>query len=82
MGKIHMNEFTGYEISAKALRTVDGEKGVFIQLANVVRFRKVDIVYSDDTVILSGKSSKSGYVALYDEIIIEGTDLYDGKIID
>lgn len=80
--KIHMNEFTGYEIPAKALRTVDGEKGVFIQLANVVRFRKVDIVYSDDTVILSGKSSKSGYVALYDEIIIEGTDLYDGKIID
>ena len=24
---------------------------------------------------------KSGYVSLYDEIIVEGTDLYDGKIL-
>ena len=24
----------------------------------------------------------SGYVTLYDEIIVEGTDLYDGKILD
>lgn len=81
--KIHTEEYAGYEIDRKALRTVDGEVGVYVQLGNVVRFKKVDIVYSDDSLVLSKKKEgESGYVCLYDEVIIEGTDLYDGKIID
>ena len=81
--KIHTEEYTGYEIDRKALRTVDGDVGVYVQLGNVVRFKKVEIVYADDSLVLSAKKEgANGYVSLYDEVIIEGTDLYDGKIID
>lgn len=81
--KIHTNDYTGYVIDKKALRTVDGVTGVYVQLGNVVRFKKVEIVYSDDSLVLSAKKEGvSGYVSLYDKVIIEGVDLYDGKIID
>ncbi|MBQ6022136.1 MAG: hypothetical protein IJR51_00755 [Clostridia bacterium] len=79
--KICLEEYSGYAVDRKALRTVDGEVGVYVQLGNLVRFRKVEIVYSDENVILASSSSGNGYLRLYDEIITEGTDLYDGKII-
>ena len=79
--KICLEEYSGYAVDRTALRTVDGEVGVYVQLGNLVRFRKVEIVYSDDTIILASAGSGNGYLRLYDEIITEGTDLYDGKII-
>ncbi len=81
--KIHTEDYTGYEIDRRALRTVDGDVGVYVRLGNIVKFKKVEIVYSDDSLILTAKKEGSnGYVSLYDEVIIEGTDLYDGKVID
>ncbi|MCH5197419.1 MAG: hypothetical protein J1E34_00805 [Oscillospiraceae bacterium] len=79
--KICLEEYSGYAVDKKALRTVDGETGVYIQLGNLVRFRKIEIAYSDDNIVLAAAKSENGYLRLYDEIITEGTDLYDGKII-
>ena len=88
--KIRAEEYTGYGISIKAVRTIKEEKdgvetstvGVYVKLGSVVRFRKIDIVYSDDNVILAySKPGEKGYIARYDEVITEGTDLYDGKIV-
>lgn len=80
--KIRTEEYSGYAVNKKAVRTVDGETGVYVQLGNIVRFRKTDIIYSDDSVILvSATGDRNGYLRLYDEIIVEGAGLYDGKII-
>lgn len=88
--KIRAEEYTGYAISINAVRTLKEEKdgvetstvGVYVKLGSIVRFRKIEIVYSDDSVILAySKPGESGYIARYDEVITEGTDLYDGKII-
>lgn len=79
--KICLEEYSGYAVDKKALRTVDGETGVYVQLGNLVRFRKVEITYSDDNIVLAAANGKNGFLRLYDEIITEGTDLYDGKII-
>ncbi len=80
--KICTETYSGYAVDRSAVRTVDGELGVYIQLGSVIRFRKIEVVYSDDTVILASNKEESGYLRLYDEIIVEGTDLSDGKIID
>lgn len=84
--RIRIEEYTGYAVNKNALRTVntDGkdEVGVYVQLGNIAKFRKVEIVYADDNVVLaSNEKDENGYLRLYDEIITEGTDLYDGKII-
>ena len=79
--KITLEEYTGYVVDKTALRTVDGEVGVYIQLGSLVKFRKVDIIYSDDSIALAAVNPANGYLRQFDEIITEGTDLYDGKII-
>ena len=77
--------------SAAARCVVDGEKGVYVRRGNVARFRKLNIVYSDQTYVISATASQDGepivddpgnYLKQYDEVILEGKDLYDGKIID
>lgn len=88
--KIRAEEYTGYGISINAVRTLKEEKdgvetstvGVYVKLGSIVRFRKIEIVYSDDNIILAySKPGEKGYIARYDEVITEGTDLYDGKIV-
>ena len=81
--RVTFDEHVGYQISNRAIREIDGEKGVFVLSGNIVKFKKINIDYSDNEYsICNNPENKSGYVQLYDEIIVEGTDLYDGKIID
>lgn len=80
--RITFYEHTGLQISNKAIREVDGEKGVFVQSGNIVEFRKINIVYSDSEYsICTNPDNKGKYLKLYDEVITEGVDLYDGKVI-
>ncbi|MCR4748042.1 MAG: hypothetical protein K5836_06245 [Clostridiales bacterium] len=74
---------TGLKIPSSALRVNDdGEKGVYVLSGNIAKFRKVNIVYSEDDFVLSrAEEGQEGYVRLYDNIITEGKDLYDGKIV-
>lgn len=78
----------GIRVSTSAVRVVDGEKGVYVRRGNVARFRKLNIVYSDQTYVISATASQDGepivddpsnYLKQYDEVILEGKDLYDGK---
>jgi hypothetical protein len=59
---------------------------VFVLHGSVVQFRQVEILYSQEGMIFSSASfqAESGYTALsrYDLIILNGKDLYVGKIID
>ena len=86
--RLVLQEFTGYQVNNKAIREVDGQKGVYVVSGNIVKFKKVNIAYSDSeysvcvTPTDENGNPLSGYVTLYDEIIVEGTDLYDGKILD
>ena len=44
--------------------------------------KKINIVYSDSEYsICSVPDGESGYLKQYDEIIVEGTDLYDGCLL-
>ena len=43
-------------------------------------FVLVDRIYSsEDYVIVRDTSGQSGYLSLYDDVIVEGKVLYDGK---
>ncbi len=73
-------EYDGIKISRSALRLVDGEQGVYIKYGSTVAFRKVDKLFETDDYIISRPGTADGeYLALYDEIIVEGKDLYEGK---
>lgn len=56
----------------------DQYMGVYVLVGETAEFRKLDIVYEDDNYYLSKLDAGSGYVALYDDIIVKGV-MADGE---
>lgn len=79
--EIIVDDYNGIRIKNTAIREVDGVKGVYVQSGNIIQFRKVSIVYSDEDYSVIEIVNDSAYVKQYDTIIVEGVDLYDGKVI-
>lgn len=88
-GKIILNEYTGLKVSRDAVRLDEnGKSGVYVRIGNIVNFRSLNIVYSEDSFVIAVKpSADSGikldhtHLKLYDEIIISGKELSDGMVI-
>ncbi|MDD6717717.1 MAG: HlyD family efflux transporter periplasmic adaptor subunit, partial [bacterium] len=67
-----------------ALHIKDGAKGVYVKYGDLQRFRRITILYEDENYILVPKDGALGTeneVRLYDEVIVEGTNLQDGKLL-
>lgn len=79
--QIVRNEYDGFRIPNDAIRAEDGEKGVYVLAGNKIRFRKINIIYSAEDYCIAENKGEPGYLKLYDEIITEGKDLYDGKVV-
>ena len=74
---------------------VDGKTGVYILDGDIVRFRLADVIFEDeDYYVISTESAKTAdnqedtedgktyyYLTLYDNVIVSGKSLFDGKII-
>lgn len=57
--------------------------GVYVLWGTEVVFRYVDVLYSRDGItVVKNKTGESKYLKLYDDVIIEGRNLYDGKIVN
>lgn len=81
--KLSFQNYKGLRISQKALRILDGEKGVYVRSGYSVRFKKVDILYTGpDYYLCRTQYGSADQLNLFDEVIVEGTDLYDGKPIN
>lgn len=80
--KIVVNSYGGLRVSRKALRYNDkDERGVYVVRGQSAVFRKVDVVYWGSDYVIVEQNLDDEYLKLYDRIITEGKDLYDGKII-
>ncbi|MBQ7083147.1 MAG: hypothetical protein IJM93_06385 [Oscillospiraceae bacterium] len=78
--RIELGTYRGLKIPYKALRFQDGLQGVYVVTSGIVEFKKVDIIYDDVTFFLSSiDSNNTDLVQMYDDIVTEGTDLYEGK---
>lgn len=59
-------------------------QGVYVKHGNVAKFRRITKLYEGSGYILvpvNGKVGTENEVRMYDEVIVEGTDLYDGKLL-
>ena len=73
--------YRGIKIPQKALRIIDGKKGVYVVRGNLARFIPVDIKYSDENWVITPENEESGGIKLYDEVVLKGKNLFDGKIV-
>ncbi len=80
--QIITEEYSGYKISNSAIRTVDGVKGVYVVRGNLLGFRKIHIVHSEETfTIVDNPDGESDYIKQYDQVVTKGVELYDNKLI-
>ena len=92
---IVLEEISGYRVDNRAIRSDENnEVGVYVVKGSVMRFKKLEIAYTGDeysivtTPFLRNDDekmkevSKSQYIGVFDEYIVDGQDLYDGKIIN
>lgn len=71
----------GYKLPKSAVRMVENQKGVYVVIANQMFFRKIDVIYEKDDYVICSAQSGNGNIKPFDDVIVKGTDLYDGKNI-
>lgn len=74
--------YEGLKVNKKAVRMVDGKRGVYVYRGSEARFVPVDIIYTGESFVICKKENGDGVLRLYDEVVVKGKGLYDGKIID
>lgn len=80
--KLVVNSYGGLRVSRKALRYDENEnRGVFVQRGQTLVFKKVNVVYWGEGYVICSQEKDDDYLKLYDKIVVEGKDLYDGKVI-
>lgn len=81
---LSMDQFTGLKISKTAIRFQDGVQGVYVLSKNTIFFKRVDPIYEELTYIISregGDAQDVPTVKLFDQVIVKGLDLNDGKVV-
>ena len=75
---------TGYRVPSNVIRfDEDNNTGIYVLRGKIITFIPVEIIYTeDDFAIISSSSSNGKSVRLYDEVIIKGKELEDGKVIN
>ncbi len=88
--------YDGLKINSKALRTKNvqviengqtktaSQTGVYVLNGMTLEFVPVEILYANDKegFVICRQEMEDGKLQLYDEIIVKGKNMYDGKIID
>ena len=83
---IEINSYLGLKISPAAVRFTEEGSGVYVLEGGRVQFKNIDILYEDEDFVLcriveEHEENAGNPLLIFDEVIIEGVDLYDGKII-
>lgn len=76
------SSYKGLKVNKNALRVVDSKTGVYVLSGMQIRFVPVNVIYRTDSyIICEQQASTDRVLRLYDEVVVKGRNLYDGKII-
>ena len=80
--KLMVNSYGGLRVPRTALNyNENGERGVYIVRNQTLVFKKVEVIYWGEDYVICTRNTDDGYLKLYDKIVTEGKDLYDGKAV-
>ena len=79
--QITSQTFSGLRLNPSSVRIVNGQKGVYIKYDRQVQFKKINSIYETENLVIAEIiNGDNSYLRQYDEVIVEGKDLYDGRI--
>ncbi len=88
-----LGEKQGLAVPKKAVRYINGESGVYILVGDVIHYRRINIVEekenyylvsyekNEDAFVNVNEESDTKMLSLYDNVIVSGKELFDGKIV-
>lgn len=80
--QIRLEAYTGLRVPSDCIVTnAQGKQGVYTVVNDEVTFKKVEIIHSEPDYVICKETDDKSYLALYDDLIVEGKGLYNGKII-
>ncbi len=80
--RLILDNYKGIRIPSVAINFLNGERGVYIKSGDEIAFKKINVIkYDDDFVLVEDTTALIGYISLYDNIVVSGVDLYEGKIV-
>ncbi len=81
--KIIVKSYDGLKVSSSAIKVSDGKKGVYVSNGSSVKFVPVTVLYTGNGYVVCerGDPLKEG-LHIYDDVVVKGKKLYDGKSID
>lgn len=79
---ISLGEYTGLKVQNSEIRFQNGVKGVYILDGNIARFRRLNVLYTGASYVISGYDPyNSAQLQVNDRIIDGGSKIYDGKVV-
>lgn len=81
---LQIREYSGLAVPDAALYfNEQQEPGVYVRSGNTIAFRRVKVIYHDETEKQSicEVVDDSKYLQLYDRVVTKGENLYDGKLV-
>lgn len=80
--QIRLEHYEGLRIPSNRVLTNDqGEQGVYAAVGDTCVFKKINIIHSEPDFVICEETDQDDYLKLYDDIIVEGKGLYDGKTV-
>lgn len=81
--QIQLVRHTGLKVSKQAIILDENQQaGVYVRSGNVAVFKKIKQEFSEPAdYVICEEVDESGYLKMYDDVIVGGRGLYDGKII-
>ena len=84
--RFDMERVSGIYVPKNVVKRVDGYRGVYTLRGSVVHFRYLEILYegSDYYLVKIGVESdgKYEYLQVNDLIILNGKNMFDGRVLD
>ena len=81
--KLEVNSYGGLRVSREAIRLNElGERGVYVVRGSSLSFKKINVIYWGEDYVICSQQEGDDYLKLYDEIVTEGKDLHDGRVIE
>jgi len=69
--------YSGIKLAKSAIYVVNGQTGVYIVNNNLATFKKVNVLYSDGNQVIIDENNSE--LKLYDEVVVGGKGLTEGK---
>ncbi len=80
--RIQLQRYEGLRVpSSCIIKNEKGETGVYALVGDTCTFRRVNILHSEPEYVICEETDEAGFLKLYDDIITEGKELYDGKTV-